>query len=155
MSLKSPAKQPSKNSKPDMKRRAQVVAWSVLALGLFGSLVFLLSIVLVGSASGEDLFYLAFYGLVTLLGYYLTKFNLTALRILRLLSWIYVILGGVVLIASLSTLPLALQLLSATAGGTLLSVLFIVSFFIMQLMPVVSLIILIVTNPPAFRKLFR
>ena len=142
-------------AKPDMKRRAQIIAWTVFGLGIFGTVVFLLSITQQGAASGEDLAYFISYTLLTFLGYKLTRLSAGALRILRFLAWVNVIIGGLMLLATLSTLPFILQILSADATRSAIGIILLLGFILMQLSPVMSLIILILTNPPAFRKLFR
>ncbi len=145
----------AKPAKANMKRRAIIIARLVIGLGIFGLVISILSMILQEAATTQDLVYFVVYALITLLGYHLTKFNLTALRVLRLLSWIDVVGGGIILLSTLSSIPFIVQMLNIVGGGALFGALLIVGFLIMQLMPVFSLLILIATHPPEFRKLFR
>ena len=91
MSLSSPVRVSSRKSgvvlpKAVAKRRADIIARTVMWLGIFGVMVFGLEYCPAGTASGEDLLYRSIRYVEPLS--YAELLRLGAFRTLRVLSWI-------------------------------------------------------------------
>lgn len=160
MSLSSPVRVSSRKSgvvlpKAVAKRRADIIARIVMWLGIFGVMVFGLSIALQETASGEDLLYLAVYGMLSLLGYQLKLLRLGAFRTLRVLSWIGAVGGGLLLLSMIAILPFTLQLLGLSAFSSLLGFLLLIALVFNLITPVLCVILLVITQPAQIRALYR
>lgn len=158
MSLSGPKKASSKSkiSQQSAMRRARILAWTHIGLGLFGVVLYALSLLFGETTTpGEDTLYLIVYGLIALLGYFLLQRRLIAFRIFRVVCWIDVVLGGLVLLTMLSAIPFILQVFAATGLGSLFATVIVIGTLLYLASPIVSLILLIMTNPPEVKKLFR